>query len=60
MSDRPADLTTRATLLGMVLKMCRSLGMRQSDVLILFSPGNIRDGYAILGNATSNHPKGLT
>ena len=37
-----------STFLGMVLAMCKSLGMDEEDAISLFSKERIRGGYKIL------------
>jgi hypothetical protein len=52
MTDWLPTTTSRAellgTLLGMVLSMCRQLGMTEDDAAEMFSRDNISQGYAIL------------
>ena len=46
--DRKQAFDLLATFLGMVLAMCKNLGLDEDDVADLFSPERIHGGYAIL------------
>jgi hypothetical protein len=43
-----ADPKMLGTLLGMVLAMCRQLGLDEKATARMFSPANIKEGFAIL------------